>query len=345
MIVTHLKNSEANTVNTLTANAFPRLIGDVGGTNARFGWQEHVGAPITQIKIYGAANFPSLQAVIETYLQELQKPAPPEAAIGIACPITGDYVQMTNHSWSFSTEQMKQAFQMQRLLILNDFTAQAFSIPSLTPADVLKIGIGEPVSGAPMAILGPGTGLGVSGLLPSAQQKWVPLTGEGGHVTLSPVTAEEAAVAEVLHQRFGHASAERAISGQGLENIYSALCVIDGDVSGGAAAISRSAADISALALSGQDARCVRALELMFSFLGTVAGNLALTLGALGGVYLVGGILPRMSEIFIRSSFRERFESKGRFSAYLSKIPTWMVITTTPPPALLGAARALDELR
>jgi glucokinase len=315
-----------------------RLVADVGGTNARMGWQAAPGADITDVKVYPCADYPALQAVIEAYLRDLQRPAPAECSIGIACPVIGDQVRMTNHHWQFSIVQMRDALGLKRLVVINDFTAQALAMPGLPEAERRQVGPGVAVSGAPVAVIGPGTGLGVSGLLPGPQGHWVPLMGEGGHVSLSAHTPEEVAVVEWLQTRFGHASAERAISGQGLENLYEAVCALQGG-----AGERLTAAEVSTRALSGQDERCVRALSLMCSLLGSVAGNLTLTLGASGGVYLVGGILPRLGTWLDRSDFRRRFEAKGRYAGFLAQVPTW-VVTSTTSPALAGAARALDEL-
>jgi glucokinase len=193
------------------------------------------------------------------------------------------------------------------------------------------------VGGGSAALLGPGTGLGVSGLLPGPAG-WVPISGEGGHVTLGSADPFEAAVLAELAARFGHVSAERALSGPGLENLYRATCRVLGRP-----ALELAAPAISAAALARQDAACEQTLALFCGLLGHVAGNLALTLGARGGVYIGGGIVPRLGEAFDRSPFRERFEAKGRFSAYLAAVPTW-VLTADTSPALLGAARALDEL-
>jgi glucokinase len=165
----------------------------------------------------------------------------------------------------------------------------------------------------------------------------VPINGEGGHVTLAPADATEEGVVAVLRKRFGHCSAERAISGPGLVHLYEALCTLDG-----VPPESLAAADITRRADAG-DARCDGVLELFFSFLGNVAGNLALTLGTRGGMYIGGGIVPRLGARIDRSRFRERFEQKGRFSGYLAGVPTF-VVQARSSPALLGAARALDEL-
>lgn len=318
--------------------SFPRLLGDVGGTNARLAWQAEEGAGITDVMTYPAAQYASLQAAIERYLADHGKPAPRWCAIGIANPVVSDHVQMTNHHWSFSISAVRQHFGMERFLLINDFTALALALPALSPDEVVQVGGGAPVPNAPLGLVGPGTGLGVSGLLPAmAGHGAIPINGEGGHATLAATDDREEAVLRAMRQRFGHVSAERAVSGLGLVNLYDAVCAVDG-----VAARPLEAADITARALSGEDAQCVATLDLFCGFLGNVAGNVALTLGARGGVYIGGGIVPRLGAAFARSRFRRCFEDKGRFRPFLEAIPTYVV--NAKAPALLGAARALEEL-
>jgi glucokinase len=318
---------------------YPRLVGDIGGTNARFAWLARPGDALVGHATYRCADHATLQAVMRHHLAVQGLPAPRWCAIGIANPVTGDHVQMTNHDWSFSIAAVKAEFALDRFLVVNDFTALALSLPVLAATDLRQVGGGSAVAGAPIALIGAGTGLGVSGLLPRPDGRGeVPLNGEGGHVTLAAVDELERAVVAILQRRFGHASAERALSGPGLENLHAALCELDGVPADG-----RTAAAISAAALDGSDARCGRAVDLFLALLGTVAGNLALTLGARGGVYIGGGIVPRLGMRIDASLFRARFESKGRFAAYLQSMPT-LVLQTATSPALLGAARALEVL-
>ena len=314
-----------------------RLLGDIGGTNARFGWQEADGAPLRDIATLPTADHATLADAIAAYLKGIGRPAPAWCAIGIANPITGDHVQMTNCHWAFSIAAMQNALGFERLVVINDFTALALALPDLKPTELRQLGGGAAVPGAPLALIGPGTGLGVSGLIPGELPgRWRPLQGEGGHVTLAASSVREAAVLQVLRDEFGHASAERAVSGQGLEALYAALCTLDA-VTG----VPRlPAAAVSERALAGSDAQCVEALDLFCAFLGNVAGNLALTLGAVGGVYIGCGIVPRLGDAFARSRFRACFEDKGRFRGYLEAIPAY-VIHAEVSPALLGAARAL----
>ena len=325
-------------MNVDSNSGFPRLLGDVGGTNARFALQEAPDAGPTQVVTYRGADYPNFEQAILHYLSQVSGPRPVQGAIGIANPIVGDHVKMTNSSWSFSIEGIRQKAGFSRFLVVNDFTALALSLPALEPAHLRRIGGGAADPASAVGLLGPGTGLGVSGLVRVDGKRTVPLGGEGGHVSLAPANAREDAVVAVLRDRFGHASAERALSGSGLVNLYEALCAIDG-----VEARALEPAGVTADATSGADVRCVEAVDMFFAFLGSCAGNLALTLGARGGVYIGGGIVPRLGDWIDRSAFRERFIAKGRFRDYLDAIPTWLIVADTSP-ALIGAARALDEL-
>jgi glucokinase len=320
-------------------SSFPRLMGDVGGTNARFAVQESPGAPPTQVVTYPSVEFETFDDALKAYVAQLTCPKPLQAAVGIANPIVGDHVQMTNFHWAFSIEAVRKELGFDRLLLINDFTALALSLPSLQPEHLRRIGTaGTADPAGAIGLLGPGTGLGVSGLLHDTAGHLVPLGGEGGHVSLAAANVREDRVIAVLRDKFGHASAERALSGMGLVNLYEALCAIDG-----VASKALDPAGVTAAATAGSDARCVEAVETFFAFLGSVAGNLALTLGSRGGMYIGGGIVPRLGDWIDRSAFRERFIAKGRFREYLDGIPTWLIHAETSP-ALIGAARALDEL-
>jgi glucokinase len=315
---------------------YPRLLGDVGGTNARFAWAQSVGSPLSDIVTYPCINTPTLEAALKAYLSSHQTTQPIYCALGIANPIVGDLVQMTNHHWSFSISALQKSLGFRQLLVINDFSALALSLPSLRQEDLQQVGGGKAVSGAPLALLGPGTGLGVSGLM-VASGSVEAINGEGGHVSLAANNEFESAIVQRLQKRFGHASAERALSGPGLVNLYRAVCDISDAV-----AEDLLPSEVTKFALRKSNAECIQALQLFFAFLGSVAGNLALTLGARGGVYLGGGILPRLLDELHASMFRQRFESKGRFQSYLSEIPTF-VIDAVDPPALIGASAALDR--
>jgi glucokinase len=318
-------------------NIHARLLADVGGTNARFAWQEQALAPLTHVRVLPGADYPTLQAAMRAYIDSVGQGEPAEAAIAIANPITGDAVRMTNHHWAFSQSAVRAEFGLRRLRLLNDFTALALALPDLTSEQLRQLGGQSAVADAPKALLGAGTGLGVSGLLPNGQGGWVPVQGEGGHVTLPAETVRERVLMDGLKARYGHPSSERLLSGQGLLDAFEILCAADG------AAVSDidSPAAVTEAAVQARHPHAVEALSLFCALLGSCAGNLALTLGARGGVYIGGGIAPRLGVALDASAFRARFEAKGRFSAFLRDIPVW-IITANPSPALFGAARALD---
>lgn len=316
--------------------AFPRLVGDIGGTNARFAICEAPDAQPTHVAALKGDEFPTLQAAMRSYLDGLGGPVPKACAIGIANPVDGDHLQMTNHTWGFSIEAVRREFGFDRFVVVNDFVALALALPALRPQELKPVGGGQAVPGATLGLVGAGTGLGVASLVFTQRGEAVAVGGEGGHVSLAPATHEEAAVIDSLQRRFGHASGERALSGPGLVNLYVALA----EVRQQPAALEEPAAVLAA-AMEGSDALAVAALDMFCALLGSVAGNLALTVGARGGMYIGGGIVPRMGGAFARSAFRQRFEAKGRFQGYLSEIPCW-VIDAEQSPALLGASRALD---
>jgi len=243
---------------------------------------------------------------------------------------------MTNHPWSFSISALRSQLGFDRLEVINDFTALALALPRLTPQHRMQVGGGTPAAGAALGVLGPGSGLGVSGLIPVPAGGWIALAGEGGHATMAPVTDREGAVLDRMRRHFDHVSAERVLSGPGLVNIYNTLAALDGVPSRG-----YTAAQITDPETGAADPLCAEATELFCSMLGTMAGNLALTLGARGGVYVGGGIVPRLGKRFAQSPFRARFEAKGRFSPYLAAIPTYVV--THPLPAFLGCAAVLAD--
>src|SRR6516165_9090954 len=311
------------------------LVADVGGTNARFGLVSPSGA-VLHTRTLAVADHPTFADAITTYLGSRGAlPMPHQGAIAIASTITGDRVSMTNHPWSFSISALKSQLGFDRLEVINDFTALALSLPHLAPEHRLKVGGGAPAEGVPLGVLGPGSGLGVSGLIP-AGKGWIALAGEGGHSTMAPATDRESAVLDRMRRHFDHVSAERVLSGPGLVNLYNTLSVIDG-----VPAKSYTAAQITDLAIRVEDPLCVETTTMFCAMLGTIAGNLALTLGARGGVYIGGGIVPRLGQTFVQSPFRQRFEAMGRFQIYLAAIPTFVV--THPLPAFLGCAALLAQ--
>jgi glucokinase len=310
------------------------LIGDIGATNARFALVGP-GKAISRTRVLATGDYPDIASAIAGYLAAEANGQPDQAILAVASPVTGDRVTMTNSPWTFSIAELQRRLGLRRLQVINDLTATALAVPQLAPEARVQIGSGKPVPDAPIGIVGPGTGLGV-GALVHAGGGWTTIPSEGGHVTMAPGDARESAVLDLMRRRFDHVSAERVISGPGLVNLYNALCETEG-----VPAESYTAAQISAAGASGRDARCAETVAMFCAMLGTVAGNLALTLGARGGIYISGGIVPKLGTAFAQSAFRARFEAKGRMRAYLAPIPTYVI--THAVPAFLGAASLLDN--
>lgn len=313
-----------------------RLVGDVGGTNARFALLDDNNQPVLSSTLR-ADDFPSLAAAVTTYLNEHDVDRVSAAAIAVATPVVGDVIKLTNNHWSFSIEATRKLLGMDRLQVVNDFTALALSVPHLPESELIRVGGGEEVQNHAKAIIGPGTGLGVSGLIPCAGH-WTALQGEGGHVSLGVRTPREFAVYAQLTKKFRHVSAERFLSGPGLVNIVNALREIDG-----MPPHEYLPADVTDWGLASEPlpehAACVEALGIFCELLGSCAGNLVLTLGAEGGVYIGGGVVPRLGDFFLHSGFREQFEAKGRMQNYLEKVPSFVI--RSPYPALVGAAQLI----
>ncbi len=312
------------------------LIADIGATNTRFALVGPGGA-ITRTRVVATDDYASLSDAIEDYLTTEAPPAKPTlAVVAVAAPVTGDMVTMTNNPWTFSIQAMGKQFGFTALHVINDFVANALAVPQLAPADRQQIGGGAPVEGAPIGVIGPGSGLGVSVLIPQGN-RFVPLQGEGGHVTMAAADKREAAVLELMRKRFDHVSAERFLSGPGLVNLYNALCELAKEP-----AAPLTAAQITDSRTGEEEPRAREATAMFCAMLGTIAGNLALTIGARGGIYIAGGIVPKLGAAFAQSDFRERFEAKGRFHGYLAAIPTYVI--THSSPALLGAAKLIEQL-
>lgn len=314
--------------------AAANLVGDIGGTNARFALVDPGSLQPRDEQTVRCADFPGLEQAIRAYLAGHGNPPVRQAALDVATGITGDFVQLTNGPWGFSVEQTRRSLGLERLHMTNDFTALALSVPNLASREIRQIGGGTAVAGTPIAVIGPGTGLGVSALIP-AGDRWIPLQGEGGHTAFSPMSEREADVLKWLWRRYDHVSTERVVSGMGLENLYRALCALDG----------RQTPDldprqITGAALSGSDPHCREALDMFCGILGTAAADLVVTLGARAGCFIGGGIVPRLGSYFEASPFRPRFEAKGRFSAYVAAVPTYVILAETP--ALRGLATLFD---
>ncbi|MFT3817893.1 MAG: glucokinase [Rubrivivax sp.] len=334
----------------LPADAYPRLVADIGGTNARFAWIDGPAAPPAHRLTLAVPAHPGPAEAAQAYLAELQARlgpayrAPRRAAFAVATAVAGDRVAFTNSHWDFSRDAVRRALGLDELAIVNDFEALALALPQLSAAQWRPVGPAAPLPmaeappGTLLAVVGPGTGLGVGAVLRTLCG-WQALPGEGGHATLAAGSALEAELIACVRRVHPHVSAERLLSGMGLPLLYAALAELKGLQGAAAAAPCGSAEAVVQAALAGTDALAGETLDLFCALLGGFAGNVALTLGARAGLFIGGGVVPHFAERFVASAFRARFEAKGRFRAYLAAVPT-MLITDTQV-ALDGAALAL----
>jgi glucokinase len=309
-----------------------RLLADIGGTNARFALAKPEGIPVEERHLL-VRDFAEPSDAIEAYLGDRKVT---EAVIAVATPIERDEVRFTNSHWMFSIEALRRRHGLEQLAVINDFVAQALAMPHLAADEVEQMGGGAGAPARPIGVLGPGTGLGVSILVPS-HRGWTALPTEGGHVSFAPADAREQAVLDHLRRRFGHVSNERMLSGQGLLNLAQALAALDGQ-----ACPASSPEEVSAAAADGRCPSCREAVTMFSATLGGAAGNLALVAGTQGGVFVAGGICVRLGPLFDRAAFRHRFEDKGRMRHYVEPIPIWLVLRRDT--GLIGAAhyRAAD---
>lgn len=311
----------------------PRLLVDVGGTYARFALEVARGK-FEHKQSLRCADYADFQSTVSAYLARLPVNRIRNSAVAIANPVAGDLVRMTNYHWQFSIEEMRERLRFDNLVVVNDFTALAMSLPSLLPHQRRQVGGGAPVARSVHGLIGAGSGLGVSGLIPAAQG-WIALGTEGGHTSFSPCDEREVQILQFAWRQLSHVSFERLLSGPGIELIYRALAD-----RAGVAGAGLSAPDITQRALEASDPLCVEVIETFCTILGTAAANLAVTQGAFGGIYIGGGIVPRLGEFFDRSGFRRRFEDKGRFGAYMQGIPTYVI--TAEDATFMGASAILS---
>ena len=295
------------------------LLADIGGTNARFAvLDDGVVGGMTHLLVRDHASF---HGALDKYLDGRTAPDGIGAAvIAVAGPVQNGRCVLTNSSWVIDEGELCAAYGLSTARLINDFEAVAWSLPHLGADRLLQIGGRQPATGMPLAAVGPGTGLGVGVNIPHAAGHVV-LASEGGHTTMAANSPREDAVIDQLRRRFGHVSAERVLSGSGLENLYRALAVLDGLV-----LPDRSAAEIARDGINGSCATSRAAIGMFCAMLGNVAGNLALTVGAKGGIYIAGGILRQMPDYLVASEFRARFEDKGRLRSYLEPIPAYLIV-------------------
>lgn len=313
------------------------FVGDVGGTNARFALVEN--DAIVQGSMHNCINreHTSIIEAIQSFLTAHGNPQLSEACIALACPITGDTVKLTNCDWQISKKAIHDSFGLSEVLLVNDFTALAMGVPSLGDKQYYTLGEGTAQHHYPIGVMGAGTGFGVSGLI-WAHGHWVPLQGEGGHISFAPADELEIEVLRIGWKEYGgRLSVERILSGDGLEFLYLALCQIKGIPSE-----KLKASDITKQAVDDPKSIGLEVVNIFCSVLGGVAGDWALELGAWGGIYIGGGIVPRLGDIVKQSPLRARFEAKARFKGYVARIPI-RVITDSVQTALMGAASILND--
>ncbi len=312
------------------------LVADLGGTNVRFALARNTPRPLIDASIqhYAVADFPSLTAAALHYLAQM-KAQPQHAVFAVAGKVGSDEIRITNLPWIISIERTRKDLLLSSLNIINDFAGMSMAIPLLTDHDVETIGdqsrpSAETATSRTIGVIGPGTGLGVGAYL-LRDGKHYPLQTEGGHVAFAPSTDEEIEVLRYLSKRFGRVSNERLVSGSGLVNLYQALCAI-----ASVAAEDFAPAQITRHMHDRSNPQCVRAVEIFCAVLGTIAGDLVLTLGAWDGIYLAGGMVPPMLPWLRSGEFRRRFEDKGRFASAMQRVPTLAI--TYAYAGLLGAA-------
>lgn len=308
------------------------LVGDIGGTNARFALADPDTLSLDRFAAYPCRNFSSLEEALGAYLKTLPR-VPTRACLGVAAPLGAEPVRMTNLNWTFTADSLRAASGIDDLRLINDFEAQARALPHLLPQDLHRIGGGEPAGLMPKVVLGPGTGLGMAGLVHGGEG-WIPVASEGGHIGFAAETDEEVAIARRMAALVKRVSTERLVSGPGLAEVYAIL----GDLRGSPRA-PVTVARLFDLASEGGDTIASDAATYFARWLGRFAGDMALAYGAAGGVYIAGGIAPRILALLETGPFWESFCDKGRLSGLLEAVPLRVVIAADA--GLRGAAVAL----
>ena len=310
-----------------------KFVADVGGTNIRLARVTDTG--VTDIKKYRCRDFASIDLAIQAYFDEHSDYQFTQGCIAIACPVLGDQVEMTNHSWVFSQQALQSQLRLTSLYVINDFTAVAHSLPTLSDAQVIQIGQGTTKPQGNIAVFGPGTGLGVEHITMTAAG-WQTLDGEGGHTDFAPVDETDIIIWRHLQKSHGRASAEEVMSGRGIMNIYQALAEAQG-----AEVVYTDPAQVTERALDQSCGICEATLTQFCRIMGSFAGNLALNMATTGGVFIGGGIANRFADFIERSDFRARFEAKGQMKHYVKDIPTYLI--AEPDHGLLGASAYLTQ--
>ena len=310
------------------------LVADIGGTNARFAISDPAGG-LNELRILSAASFPNLGDAITEYLAGASRARPTRACFAVACPVHGPEIKLTNSPWRFTKGDIAQQFRFVPFSVINDFEALAASVPSLVGDKVHVLRPGDADPEAISLVIGPGTGLGVGGYVPAGKSAWALIAGEGGHIAFAPTTEREVRLWQQLRTKYGRVSAERVLNGAGLANVHRFLAGESGQ-----AIEEIDAPEISRRAKAG-DALATEAVLMFFEILGSVAGDLALAYGARGGVYIGGGITPKLLEFAERSNLVQRFLDKGRIASMLAPVPISVIMDQCA--ALYGARRQFDR--
>jgi glucokinase len=310
------------------------LVADIGGTNARFAISDADGA-LHEVRVLHSAKFPKIDDAITAYLADLKRPRPAQACFAVACPAKGPEIKLTNSSWRFAKADLRQAFGFERFVVVNDFEALAASVPILGGAQLAELRPGAPDPTSVSLVIGPGTGLGVGAFVPAGQGAWAVISGEGGHIGFAPNTDQEVRLWQRMREKYGRVSAERVLNGAGLVNVYRFMADEAGQQVGEV-----DAPEISRRALAGE-ALATDAVLMFFDMLGSVTGDLALAFGSRAGVYIGGGITPKLLDFARRSRFIARFLDKGRVAAILQSMPIWVILEERA--ALYGVRRQFDR--
>jgi len=314
------------------------LVADIGGTNARFALANPNDKRLSQFKNLPTKDYAGIIAAANEYLGQILGKRPTQACIAVACPVWGDAVSLTNNDWAFSIEDVQSSLKLKHLKVVNDFKALAAGVPFLAMNEKVQIGKGHSIDNHPISVIGPGTGLGVATIIQNRDNHII-LDGEGGHVGFAPENQREVEILQVMQKDYGRVSAERILSGDGMVALYHALSEIRG-----IASPSLTAADIVEQAKSGSNAHSIETINVFCSILGSFAGDTAMTLNSQGGVYIGGGIVPRIADLLEKSPFRQRFENKGRTSSLIRNVPTFLMVAEQT--ALSGAVHLfLDDFR
>ena len=305
------------------------IVADIGGTNARFAYVTSQSRELQGILTFPCAEFPFLADAFRSYTEQVHLHQVDRICLAVAGQVELDWVDLPNNHWAFSRSQLEEDLAVP-VKIINDFTAQTLSIDMLSDAELFWIGEPRPTPGQVKAVVGPGTGLGVAAMMPKGEI----VPSEAGHIAFAPTSEHEVELLKVLWHRYQRVSVERLLSGMGLANLYWAngqLQELERELT---------APDIAAGAFAGE-ALCLKAVGDFYTILGAVAGDVALMMGASGGVYLSGGILPKIKHFLDSEAFRGRFEDKGRFREFCSSVPIALVLAEHP--GLIGCVAALQQ--